>query len=79
METNASLPSRFISLENLNNVKTVEPYLDEGTILIRQLKSSLHQPVNLRLRRAFTALAGGDEAIGLLAFYLWRRRGRLHK
>ena len=33
------------------------------------------QVTNVSLR-AFTALADGDQAIGMLAFYLWRRRAR---
>ncbi len=60
----------------LGNVKTIEPYLREASVLVRQLRNSLRRPVNHRLRSVFSALAGGDEAIGLLAFYLWRRRVR---
>lgn len=55
---------------------TIEPPLAEATLLIRQLRKQLAQPGNRRLHAAFTALADGDAALGLLAFYLWRRRSR---
>ncbi len=57
-------------------LNTVEPCLEDATDLICQLRGRLAKPGNKRLLRAFTALADGDPAIGMLAFYLWRRRAR---
>ncbi len=78
MEPNLSLSSNS-QPDCLGDVKTIEPYLSEAAVLVSQLRNSLQRPVNHRLRRVFSALAGGDEAIGLLAFYLWRRQGRRYR
>ncbi len=55
---------------------TVEPCIQDARLLVKQIQSRLNQQRNTKLRDAFTALADGDTAVGLLAFYLWRRRGR---
>ena len=57
-------------------LNTVEPCLEDAAVIVYQLRGRLTEPGNKRLLRAFTALADGDPAIGLLAFYLWRRRAR---
>lgn len=67
-----SIPSSIDS----SNIQTIEPHLQEAIALTQRLEASLKKPINQRLHRAFVALAGGDSAVGLLAFYLWRRRDR---
>ena len=57
-------------------LNTVEPCVEDASDLVRRLRGRLADPGNRRLLRAFTALADGDPAIGMLAFYLWRRRSR---
>lgn len=57
----------------------IEPCVEDAKTLVDRLQSQLYQQPNQRLRDAFTALANGDAAVGLLAFYLWRRRSRRWK
>jgi hypothetical protein len=45
-------------------------------MLVGKLRNRLTKRNNRRLLQAFTALADGDQAVGLLAFYLWRRNAR---
>ncbi|MCB9423181.1 MAG: hypothetical protein H6667_25510 [Ardenticatenaceae bacterium] len=44
--------------------------------MVDHLQTSLAEGKNRRFKKVFTALADGDTAVGLLAFYLWRRRVR---
>jgi len=62
-----------------HNLIYVEPCLEDAKTLVGRLQNQLYQQPNQRLRDAFTALANGDSAVGLLAFYLWRRRSRRRK
>lgn len=57
-------------------VVTVESCLDEAQTLVHELRHRLNNDRNHRWRSAFTALAGDDQALGLLAYYIWRRRLR---
>jgi hypothetical protein len=59
-----------------NSLVTVEYCLNEAQVLIRQLQCCLDNKRNRKWRSAFAALAGDDQAMGLLAFYIWRRRAR---
>jgi tRNA(Met) C34 N-acetyltransferase TmcA len=61
------------------NLICVEPCVEDAKTLVDRLQSQLYRKPNQRLRDAFTALANGDAAVGLLAFYLWRRRSRRWK
>ena len=62
-----------------SHLTCVEPCVEDAKTLVERLQSQLYQHRNQRLRDAFTALANGDAAVGLLAFYLWRRRARRWK
>ena len=55
---------------------TIEPHIVDASLLVEQLRRRLEQQGNRKLFNAFTALAEGDQAVGLLAFYLWRRENR---
>jgi len=57
-------------------VNTIEPSLENASALVGKLRNRLTKRNNRRLLQAFTALADGDQAVGLLAFYLWRRNAR---
>jgi hypothetical protein len=57
-------------------LNTVGPHLENAGLLVEQLRQRLEKQGNKRLFNAFTALADGDQAVGLLAFYLWRRNAR---
>ena len=57
-------------------VVTIEPCLDEARYLVHHLKRRLTKDPHRNLRKAFTALAEDDPAVGLLAYYIWRRRAR---
>lgn len=57
-------------------VKRVELCLDEAKAIMAYIKAINSHPSQQRFRRAFTALADGDTAVGLLAYYLWRRRAQ---
>jgi hypothetical protein len=59
-----------------DSIITVESCLDEAQGLVQQLQYRLNNDRERRWRSAFTALAGHDQALGLLAFYIWRRRVR---
>ena len=63
---------------NTTRLNTIEPSLEDASVLISKLRSRLTKRSNKRLLQAFTALADGDQAVGLLAFYLWRRNARRH-
>jgi hypothetical protein len=58
------------------DIVTTEPCLIDAKRLVQMLQRSLLRKRNRRLQSAFTALAGGDSAVGLMAYYLWRRRIR---
>ena len=58
------------------NLITIEPCLDEARDLVNHLKRRLTEEHHKNLRKAFTALAADDPAVGLLAYYIWRRRVR---
>jgi hypothetical protein len=62
-----------------SSVTYIEPCVKDAKTLVERLQSQLYRHRNQRLRDAFTALANGDAAVGLLAFYLWRRRARWWK
>ena len=55
---------------------TIEPCLEEAKDLVTHIQSSLMQKQNQNFKKVFTELADGDTAVGLLAYYLWRRRAR---
>lgn len=57
-------------------LNTVGPHLEDAGLLVKKLRQRLEKQGNKRLFNAFTALADGDQAVGLLAFYLWRRNAR---
>ncbi len=59
-----------------SHLVTIEPCLEEAKVLVTHIQSSLMQKRNRRFKKVFTDLADGDSAVGLLAFYLWRRRAR---
>ena len=59
-------------------LNTIEPNLEHAGVLVQQLRARLDEHRNKQLFNAFTALAEGDQAVGLLAFYLWRRKNRRH-
>ncbi len=59
-----------------SHLVTIEPCLEEARVLVNHIQASLAEGKNRRFKKVFTALADGDTAVGLLAFYLWRRRGR---
>jgi hypothetical protein len=61
---------------NTTGVNTIEPSLEDASLIVGELRDRLTKRNNRRLIQAFTALADGDQAVGLLAFYLWRRNTR---
>ena len=58
-------------------VVTIEPCVTEARALADKLKSQPASERHRRLLEAFTALAGYDPSVGLLAYYIWRIRTRL--
>lgn len=54
--------------------RRIEPCLAEAKAIAKHLRQTDCQPTHQRFCNAFTALADGDTAVGLLAYYLWRRR-----
>ena len=71
-------PSNLRDFGNTTRLNTIEPSLEDASVLVGKLRSRLTKRSNKRLLQAFTALADGDQAVGLLAFYLWRRNARRH-
>ena len=71
--TTPSNPRDFGDTQRLN---TIEPNLEDATMLVSKLRNRLTERNNRRLLQAFTALADGDREVGMLAFYLWRRNAR---
>ena len=69
-------PTSQITLGKSRQLNTIEPNLEDASVLVNQLRRRLAKQENKRLFNAFTALAEGDQAVGLLAFYLWRRKNR---
>jgi hypothetical protein len=69
-------PSHHRDLGATTRLNTIEPTLEDATVIVGKLRSRLTKRGNKRLLQAFTALADGDQAVGLLAFYLWRRNAR---
>ncbi len=69
-------PTSQITLGQSRQLNTIEPNLEDASVLVNQLRRRLAKQENKRLFNAFTALAEGDQAVGLLAFYLWRRKNR---
>jgi hypothetical protein len=63
-------------LKPTTKLNTIEPTLADATVLVETLRCRLAEQRNQRLLKAFTALADGDRAVGMLAFYLWRRNAR---
>jgi hypothetical protein len=57
-------------------VVTIDGCLRQATRLGRQWPVTVKPKPPEHLHRIFTALADGDERIGLLAYYLWRRQAR---
>jgi hypothetical protein len=55
-------------------INRVEPCVNEAKVLVRELKTRLADTRNRRLITVFTALADNDPSIGLLAYYIWRKR-----
>ena len=74
------LPDSMSSSQKILNSKkglnTIEPSLEDAAVLVNKLRDRLTERGNRRLLQAFTALADGDRAVGILAFYLWRRNSR---
>ncbi|MCL4266679.1 MAG: hypothetical protein KJ069_26035 [Anaerolineae bacterium] len=56
------------------HVKRIELCLDEAKSIMEYVRTTNNHASQQRFRRAFTALADGDSAVGLLAYYLWRRQ-----
>jgi len=71
--------SKQTSLPDLSSPITIEPCLDEAEAIVKQLRTQLSRWPHQRFRQVFTALARGDTEVGLLAYYLWRKKlkGRL--
>ena len=69
-------PSNHRDFGTNTKLNTVEPSLEDAAVLVNKLRNRLTKRSNQRLLQAFTALADGDQAIGMLAFYLWRRNAR---
>jgi hypothetical protein len=67
------------SIAELSSPITIEPCLDEAEAIVKQLRTQLSRWPHQRFRQVFTALARGDTEVGLLAYYLWRKKlkGRL--
>lgn len=53
---------------------TIEPCLDEAEVIVKKLRTQLSRWPHRRFRQVFTALARGDTEVGLLAYYLWRKK-----
>ena len=70
------LPISQTTVGPSSQLNTIEPHIENAGLLVDQLRSRLENQGNKRLVNAFTALANGDQAVGLLAFYLWRRNAR---
>jgi hypothetical protein len=68
--------SNQTGLSASHQLNTIEPSLEDAAALVSKLRDRLANHGNKRLLQAFTALADGDQAVGLLAFYLWRRNAR---
>lgn len=69
-------PSNHKGVSATPRLNTIEPSLEDATALISKLRNRLTKRGNRHLLQAFTALANGDQAVGMLAFYLWRRNAR---
>ena len=69
-------PSNHRDFGTTTKLNTIEPSLEDASMLVSKLRNRLTKRSNKRLLQAFTALADGDQAVGLLAFYLWRRNTR---
>ena len=59
-----------------HQITTVEPCIDEAKFLVQQVQSRLANTRHRHFLHIFTALADDDKSIGLLAYYIWRRRNR---
>lgn len=59
-----------------NHVITFEPCISEAQTLVSRLQQRIHQQRHQRLIDVFTALADDDRSVGILAYYIWRRRLR---
>lgn len=62
------------SVAELSGPITIEPCLDEAEAIVKQLRTQLSHWPHQRFRQVFTALARGDTEVGLLAYYLWRKK-----
>ena len=69
-------PSNQRILNSKTTLNTIEPNLEDATMLVNRLRNRLTERGNKRLLQVFTALADGDRAVGIVAFYLWRRNAR---
>ena len=69
-------PTTQTTLGPTPQLNTIEPHIEDACVLVEQLRRRLAKQGNKKLFNAFTALAEGDQAVGLLAFYLWRRNAR---
>ena len=69
-------PSNHGDFGDTTRLNTIEPSLEDANVLVGKLRNRLTKRSNRRLLEAFTAFAEGDQAVGLLAFYLWRRNAR---
>jgi len=69
-------PTSQTTLGQTPQLNTIEPHIEDACVLVEQLRRRLAKQGNKKLFNAFTALAEGDKAVGLLAFYLWRRKNR---
>ena len=72
----STTPSNQRILNSRTTLNTIEPSLEDATVLVKRLRDRLTDRGNKRLLQAFTALADGDQAVGILAFYIWRRNAR---
>ena len=69
-------PTSPTTSDRSSRLNTVGPHIQHAGVLVQELRQRLEKQGNKRLFNAFTALADGDQAVGLLAFYLWRRHAR---
>lgn len=69
-DTNIRQPS----VPELSTPITIEPCLDEAEAIVKRLRNQLSRWPHRRFRQVFTALARGDTEVGLLAYYLWRKK-----
>jgi hypothetical protein len=60
----------------VTNLNRIEPCLAEARAILEHIRITNSHPRQHRFCSAFTALADGDTAVGLLAYYLWRRRSQ---